>query len=61
MFHRYKVFWHIRSILDWSQSVLAILPYDLLIRAARLYGQFFLDKTADPTTVLVVDIPNLRM
>ena len=40
MVHGYKVFWHIRSILGWSQSVLAILPYNPLIRSARLNGQF---------------------
>ena len=41
----YKVFSAIGSILGWSQSVLLILPYNPLIRSARLYGQFFLDKT----------------
>ena len=45
MVHGYKVFWHIRSILGWSQSVLAILPYNPLICSSRLYGKFFLDKT----------------
>ena len=45
MVHGYKVFWHIRSNLGWSNSVLAILPYNPLLRPARLYGQFFLDKT----------------
>ena len=45
MVHGYKVFLHIWSILGWSQSVLAILTYNLLIRSGRLYGQFFLDKT----------------
>ena len=32
MVHGYKVFWHTRSILERSQSVLAILPYNPLIR-----------------------------
>ena len=36
-----------RDILGWSQSVSAILPYNPLIRSARLYGQFYFDKTVD--------------
>ena len=45
MVQEYKVFGHIRSILGWSQSVIAVLPYDSLMRSAQLCGQFFLDKT----------------
>ena len=41
----HEVFWHLRSILGWSQSGLAILPYNPLIRSSRLYGQFSLDQT----------------
>ena len=36
MVHGYKVFCHIRSILGWCQSVLAVLPYNPLLRSDLL-------------------------
>ena len=43
--HGYKAFLHIRSILGWSQCISYVLHYNPLLRSARLYGQFSLDKT----------------
>ena len=44
MVNGYKVFWHIRSVFGWSQSVLAIqwspLVWSTDVRSIRLYGQF---------------------
>ena len=45
MVHEYKVFLHIRSVFEWSQSYILILANNPDIRSARLYGQFSLDKT----------------
>ena len=39
-------------MLGWSTFVLARLPYNLLRRSAHLYGQFFLDKNMDLTTLI---------
>ena len=44
MVHGYKVFLHIRSVFEWSQSENLIVASNPDIRSARLYGQFSLDK-----------------
>ena len=45
MVHGYKVFLHIRSVFELSQSYILILASNPDIRSARSYGQFSLDKT----------------
>lgn len=48
MFRGYEVFWHIRSILVWSQSVIAILPSNPLInKVSPLISSIFLGQTVD--------------
>ena len=45
MVHGYKVFWHIRSVCGWPQSLILILASNPDIRSDCLYGQFSFDKT----------------
>ena len=56
MVHRYKVFLHIRSVFEWSQSYILILARNPDIRSARLYGHSTLDKTWTLQAGLSVEI-----